>query len=344
MATQGLRKNVQIGVGLFPIEPPKEVAQFAKLADDLGYSRIYVGDSQLIWREAYITLAAIALNTSQATIGPGVSNPLTRDLTVIASALATLDELSGDRVFLGLGLGDSSVYTMGKRPSTVAQLERAIGVIRGLYSGMEATHDGAKVHLGYPREGKSLSILVAANGPRMLQMAGRCADGAILPAGLFPEYFDYYLRHIQEGAAAAGRDLKLDKFKFVLWVPCSIHQDGQAAKDAVRSHVARVVKQDLPVKLPRDDQHIIDRIRTEYDYYEHMTVGTKHAELVPNTLVEKFAIAGTVSECRSQLESALAYGPYINEVAIIPYAFDPDAKSRMIRSFAEEVVTALAVK
>ena len=68
----------EFGVGLFPTEPLQKMIHLAKVSEEAGYSHIWVGDSHLIWREAYINMAAMMLNTTKVKLGTGVTNPLTR--------------------------------------------------------------------------------------------------------------------------------------------------------------------------------------------------------------------------------------------------------------------------
>ena len=109
--------NFEFGVGLFPTEPLPKMMQLAMVTEELGYSHIWVGDSHLIWREAYVNMAAMALSTTRVKLGPGVTNPLTRHPSVVASAYATLEEYAPGRTIVGIGLGDSSVETMGMKPA-----------------------------------------------------------------------------------------------------------------------------------------------------------------------------------------------------------------------------------
>jgi 5,10-methylenetetrahydromethanopterin reductase len=96
----------EFGVGLFPTEPLQKMIHLAKVSEDAGFSHIWVGDSHLIWREAYINMAAMALNTTKVKLGTGVTNPLTRHPSVLASAYATLEEYSPGRMIVGIGLGE----------------------------------------------------------------------------------------------------------------------------------------------------------------------------------------------------------------------------------------------
>jgi hypothetical protein len=119
--------NFEFGVGLFPTEPLPKMVQLAKVTEELGYSHIWVGDSHLIWREAYVNMAAMALNTIRVKLGTGVTNPLTRHPSVVASAYATLEEYALGRTIVGIGLGDSSVETMGMKPAKLSYFEKNYG-------------------------------------------------------------------------------------------------------------------------------------------------------------------------------------------------------------------------
>src|ERR671934_1790710 len=105
---------MDISLGLFPTESPRRLLDLIRLAEELGYHAVYVGDSQMIWREAFALLGAAALVTSRIRLGPGVTNPITRDPAVVAAAVETLVELAGPRIVLGIGAGDSSLRTLGK--------------------------------------------------------------------------------------------------------------------------------------------------------------------------------------------------------------------------------------
>src|SRR5436309_6659077 len=122
--------SLNFGVGFFPTEPLAKMTRLAKLSEDLGYSHVRIGDSHLIWREAFVNMAAVALNTTKVRIGTGVTNPLTRHPSVVASAFATLEEFAPERFVVGIGLGDSSVETMGLKPARLGDFEKAVAQMR----------------------------------------------------------------------------------------------------------------------------------------------------------------------------------------------------------------------
>jgi 5,10-methylenetetrahydromethanopterin reductase len=303
--------------------------QLAKLAEELGYTHVWVGDSHLIWREAYVNMAAVALNTSMVKIGTGVTNPLTRHPSVVASAYATLEEYSPGRMIVGIGLGDSSVETMGLKPAKLSFFEKTMQQMRELFAGKEVELEPGKIHLLHPCKSK-VPIYIAASGPKMLELSGRIADGIIVLVGVADDYIAHAKEKIAEGAKLAGR--RLEDINLVLWVPCAV-SDKAPAKDAVKAHVARVVAHPLPYVLDPKEQQILSEIRKTYDYYHHMDQQANHAEVIPDWLVEKFAIAGTAAQCKAQIERIKKTG--IQQIAIIPYSPPSGSREETIRGFAK---------
>jgi len=321
--------DFDFGVGLFPTEPLQKMIQLARVSEESGFSHIWVGDSHLIWREAYVNMTAMMLNTTKVKFGTGVTNPLTRHPSVLASAYATLEEYAPGRMIVGIGLGDSSVETMGLKPSTLANFEKSLEQMRELFAGKEAQLPSGKIHLLHPCKRK-VPIYIAASGPKMLELSGRIADGIIILVGVADDYIAHAREKIAAGAQAAGR--KLADISLVLWVPCAVSESA-SAKDAVKAHVARVVAHPLPYVLDPNEQKVLEEIRKTYDYYHHMDQQANHAEVIPDWLVEKFAIAGTVDQCRAQIERIKKSG--IQQIAIIPYAPPGGSREETIRGFAK---------
>jgi 5,10-methylenetetrahydromethanopterin reductase len=317
------------GVGLFPTEPLGKMIQLAKLSEELGFSHIWVGDSHLIWREAYVNLAAVALNTSKVKIATGVTNPVTRHPSVVASAYATLEEYSPGRMIVGIGLGDSSVETMGMKPAKLSFFEKTVQQIRDLFAGKEVELETGKIHLLHPCK-HVVPIYIAASGPKMLELSGRIADGIIVLVGVAEDYIAHAREKIAAGAKSAGRNL--EDIELVLWVPCAVSEIA-VAKDAVKAHVARVVAHPLPYVLDPQEQKVLADIRKTYDYYHHMDQQANHAEVIPDWLVDKFAIAGTVAQCRAQIERIKQTG--IQQIAIIPYGAPGGSREETLRGFAK---------
>lgn len=321
--------SLQYGVGLFPTEPIPRIVQLGKQAEELGFTHVWIGDSHLIWREAFVNMAAVALNTSRVVIGTGVTNPVTRHPSVLASAYATLDEMAPGRFAVGIGLGDSSLETMGRKQARLADFEEAVAQMRAVIEGGEAALESGNIRLNFSQNRK-IPFYVAASGPKMLELSGRVADGVIILVGVDSGALEKAVARIAAGAESAGR--KLSDIHLVLWVPCAVSEQP-GAKDAVKAHVARVIAHPLPFSLDDREQKVLDDIRQAYNYYQHMDQRASQARVIPDWLVDKFAIAGDSDECRAKVEELKRSA--VQQVAIIPYDVGGADRGETLRLFAQ---------
>lgn len=324
---------------------PESLAGFGELCRETeaqGFDWLGVADSQSVFRELYVALTLAALNTSRVRLGPVVTNPLTRHLVVTASAIASVDELSGGRAVLGLGSGDSAITTIGAPPATVAGLEDSIVTLGRLTTGESVDRGGRpwRVH----RSRRRVPIYLAAEGPRTLELAGRVADGVICGLGLTPEVIALSLAAIERGARAAGRALDdLD----VWWFAKTGLADTRAAaiepiKMALAASANHAFRFTLEGKGLSPDLH--ERIRTlqrEYNAHQHEIAGAANASLpdrfdLTDFLVDRFAIAGTPADCVAQIRRALGAGA--RQFMITGFVPDPRA---FMRRWTKEVAGAL---
>ncbi|MFI5421168.1 MAG: LLM class flavin-dependent oxidoreductase, partial [Nitrososphaerales archaeon] len=103
-----------------------DTLRFVKFIEEKGFDQVWVGDSQLIHRDAYTDLARWSLNTSKIKLGPLVTNPVTRHPSVTASAICSIDEISNGRALLAIGTGETAVRRVGIKTRPVAELESAV--------------------------------------------------------------------------------------------------------------------------------------------------------------------------------------------------------------------------
>ena len=202
--------------------------------------------------------------------------------------------------------------------------------MREFFAGKEAELPSGKIHLLHPCKGK-VPIYIAASGPKMLELSGRIADGIIVLVGVADEYIAHAKEKIAVGAKAAGR--RVGRYQFGALGAVRGFRYARPAKDAVKAHVARVVAHPLPYVLDPNEQKVLEEIRKTYDYYHHMDQQANHAEVIPDWLVDKFAIAGTVDQCRAQIERIKKTG--IQQIAIIPYSPPGGSREETIRGFAK---------
>src|SRR6476620_9053825 len=133
---------MDFGFTLKPENDLKRTVELTKQAEANGFTYGWLFDSHVLWREPYVLLTLMAQATERMRLGTCVTNPATRAPSVTASALAVLDELSGGRMDLGIGRGDSARRVLGKPPTTMATLEEAIVTIRGLVEGRSVEYEG----------------------------------------------------------------------------------------------------------------------------------------------------------------------------------------------------------
>lgn len=323
------------GVGLFPTEPVGVIRDYTLLAEGLGYDNVWFGDSQNIWRESSITMGAAAVGTERVILGTGVTNAVTRHRSLLASTWASLAEFTGGRVALGIGTGDSSLRTMGLKPLTLAQLEEAVAELRTLLRGepVREPDSGTEFHLNYLTEPAEVPVYIAASAPKILRLAGRIADGVIVLVGTATEFVIAALTTIEEGARESGRSLA--DLHIVLWTPTAIAEDPVRARDLARAHVARVCIRPLPAEVDPSLRAAIDRIRDSYDYYHHMDTEAGHADIVPDALVDLFALAGSPDQCRDRLAELAKLN--IDQVSIVPFVQPGQSRATTIRTFAQIV-------
>lgn len=195
--------TVPIGIRLPPCVRADEVAQAARRAEELGFEQVYLPDSQMLWRDAFLTAYAVALATDKIRIGTAVSNVATRHPSVVAGLARTIGEVALGRFDLGLGVGNSSVEPVGLRPSRQEELRRGVDIIRSSLAGESVDFGTVQTRMRDPLHG--VPILLAASGPRNLRLAGEIADGAIFLSGVSPSAIRRGRTLVEQGALDAGK-------------------------------------------------------------------------------------------------------------------------------------------
>ena len=177
--------TIPLGISLMPHGPVADLVGLARIAENLGCCRCWVYDEGLATRDVYVAITAVALATSTIRVGTGITNPYSRHPGTTASAIATVDELSGQRAFVGIGAGGGmTLGPMGiERRRPVAAVEAMVGALRGLYAGEEVDVESEgfgfrSARLDYGRA--DTEIFLAGRGPRMTDLGGRLADGFVL--------------------------------------------------------------------------------------------------------------------------------------------------------------------
>ncbi|WP_028049194.1 TIGR03842 family LLM class F420-dependent oxidoreductase [Cellulomonas sp. URHD0024] len=331
---------MDFGVVLQTNPPASRTVELARQAETYGFSHVWTFDSHLLWQEPFVIYSAILAATRKVMVGPMVTNPATRDWTVIASLFATLNEMYGNRTICGIGRGDSAVRTLHGRPSNLATLRDSIHVVRELANGRAVEVNGAKVRFPWST-GSALDIWVAAYGPLALKLAGEVGDGFILQLA-DPDIAAWTIKVVRDAAERAGRDP--DAIEFCIAAPMYVGDDRDHMREQCRwfggmvgNHVADIVARygnDSPIPKALTD-YIAGR--QGYDYNEHGRAGNTHAAFVPDEIVERFCILGPAAEHVERLEELRALG-----VTQFAGYLQHDNKEETLRQYGEHVIPGMA--
>jgi len=300
---------MDFGFTLKPEHRYDHEVELARRAEANGFSYGWLFDSHVLWREPYVLLTLMAQATERMRLGTCVTNPATREPSVTASTLAVLDEISGGRMDLGIGRGDSARRVLGKPPTSMATLEEAIVVIRDLVEGRAVTYEGTELKL--PWSGQwNLPVWVAGYGPMALAMTGRVADGVILQLA-DPDLIRWLVGQVRAAEAAAGRpagSVKVQAAAPAHVGPREIGRDRTRWFPAlVSNHIVDLVNKYPREQLPESlTGYISDR--TGYDYHHHAEVGSSNAAFVGDEVTDRFCVLGEPAEHVEKLHALAAAG------------------------------------
>ena len=300
---------MDFGFTLKPDQPFERAVALTQQAEAAGFGYGWLFDSHVLWRDPYPLLTVMALNTQNMRLGTCVTNPAVRDPSVTASTLATLNEISGGRMVLGIGRGDSSRRVMGKPPTTLARLEESTQAIRNLVEGGHADEDGTDLHFTWTR-GDRLPVWIAGYGPKALELTARIADGVVLQLA-DPDLIRWFVDQLRDAAKAVGRDPK----EIQVMAAAAAHVGDQAmCRDRVRwfpalvsNHVVDLVNRYEPKDLPPALTGYV-RNREGYDYLHHAEVGSSNAEFVSDEVVDRFTVIGPVDQHIAKLKELAEAG------------------------------------
>ncbi|MGW1678378.1 TIGR03842 family LLM class F420-dependent oxidoreductase [Saccharopolyspora sp. NPDC002376] len=332
---------MDFGLVLQTDPPAWSVVDRMRRAEELGFSHGWTFDSCVLWQEPFVIHSQILSATERLRVGTMVTNPITRDWTVTASAFATLNDMFGPRTVCGIGRGDSAVRVIGGRPTTLATLEHAMHVIKELAEGREVPVDGTSVQLPWVRDGQ-LPIWMGAYGPKALELVGRQADGFILQLA-DPYLTRWMVDHVRQAARDAGRDPA--SITVCVAAPAYVGDDLAHAREQCRwfggmvgNHVADLVARygDTAAAVPTALTDYI-KGREGYDYSHHGRAGNRSTEFVPDEIVDRFCLLGPPDQHVAKLYELREAG--VDQLAI--YAMH-DAIDTTMDAYGEQIIPAVS--
>jgi probable F420-dependent oxidoreductase len=305
---------LSFGVTALPDPPYQRLIDLFALAERLGFDYAWTYDSHVLWQESTPTLALAAKATERIKLGHMVTNPGTREPTLLASMYATLHDISDGRMVMGIGRGDSARRYINQQPVPVKRFEQACRMIKPFMNGERVAWNDTEIQLSWVRsELPPIELHVAGYGPRALAVAGRVADGVIIQLA-DPDIIEWIMGTARAAAEEAGRDPSA--LKCIVSAPSHISDDLADAREQVRWFPAMVSNhvRDLIARYGADGsvvpRALTDYVpeRTGYDYDEHSRVGARHGAFVSDEICDRFCVLGTPDQAAEKLAQLEAIG------------------------------------
>jgi len=305
--------SLSFGVTVLPDPPSSRLVELFRLAESNGFEYGWTYDSHVLWQESFplLTLAAEATETMK--FGHCVTNPGTREPTVLASGYATLHDISDGRMVMGIGRGDSARRFIGQQPVKVAEFERRLRMIKDFMNGREVRWNDKDLQLKWVRpELPEIPMHVAGYGPKALAVAGRIGDGVIIQLA-DPVIIQWIMDTARKAAEEEGRDPSA--LQCIVSAPSHISADIADARDQVRwfpamvsNHVMDLIERyGFESDIPKELTEYV-RVRKFYDYEEHSRVGAKHGEFVTDEICDRFCVLGTPEQAAAKLKELESIG------------------------------------
>src|SRR5881275_2061142 len=195
---------VRISLRIPGTSPMPQLMALIQDVEAAGFDGAGILDSQLLCRDTFATMALAATQTSRLTLFPAVTNPFTRHASVLAGAIQTVEELAPGRVKFVIGTGYTSASTIGRKPATLAEMRACIATVKALVAGQTVDFHGTPGRLTYASS-RRIPVLMAASGPKAIELAGEIADGVLLLVGFNRGIVERALEHLERGARRVGR-------------------------------------------------------------------------------------------------------------------------------------------
>ncbi|SIS08765.1 5,10-methylenetetrahydromethanopterin reductase [Natronorubrum daqingense] len=299
--------DVTWGIELTPEHPPEKVASLASLAEDEGFD-VALASSHYFNRDPFVTLSQMAAATDDIRLGPGVVNPYETHPVKLAAQTATIDEISDGRAVFGVGAGDrSTLANLGiEREKPLRRVLETFTLAADLWDGETVTREGvvtardASLNLDPPSE--KIPTYVGAQGPHMLRMSAKHADGVLINAA-HPRDLEWAAGQLEQGLDE--RPDEYGPFESLAFASVSVAGDEDAAREAARPPVAFIVGGAAEPVLER---HGIDReaAGAVSDALERGELTEAFGRVTP-AMIDAFCIAGTTDTVADRFEAALEH-------------------------------------
>ncbi len=309
-------------------------------AEGAGFNSLYVTEA---WRSGFVPLTALAMATQRVRLGTYVLNAYGRSPLITGMSAIDLDELSGGRLFLGVGSGNRHInedWQGVPHTEPYQKMKEYIECLKQIVRtplGTPMVYEG-KIHRMHWTPAvnpfrESIPIYLSAIFPRMVKVAGQAADGVAIGAMGSVEYLrDVLQLRVREAAAQAGRDPQ--SLGYVMAIFVSVSEDRQQARQAAREAICRLFS---PLPHPYYDFLLREQgFSAAADAAQKLVPAGKlkqAAETIPDEAIDRLTIAGTPAECRqriAQYEGIVEEVICVNVSYAVPNETDPLGSYRQI--------------
>ena len=317
----------------------REGLDIARYAEEKGFEAVWQAESRLV-RDAIVPMAAYAAVTERIKVGSGVINNWTRNIGLLAATFLTLDDLAPNRIICGIGAWwDPLAKNVGiNRTKPLKAMEETVTVMRRLLNMERVTYEGEFVNVhGIEldvvhgrREPRNVPIYIGATGDKMLEMAGRIADGVVMNYCVPVDYNDIAIEQLMVGLKNAGR--RLDDFDRPQLVVCSVDEDHDRAIDTTRELLCQYLAQQPHIaKASGVSADVVQKIQAILGWPATHEQIQKAKHLVPEELIHRITASGTPAEAKAKVQEYIDHGC----TCPILYAVGGNAKL-LIDTFAPE--------
>jgi 5,10-methylenetetrahydromethanopterin reductase len=317
--------------------PIRDGMSYSQYAEARGFEAVWQAESRLV-RDAIVPMAAYAAVTDRIKIGSGVINNWTRNIGLLAATYLTLDDLAPDRIICGIGAWwDPLARDVGiNRRKPLLAMRETVEVMRRLLNMENVTFHGEFHHVDGieldvvhgRREPRNVPIYIGATGPKMMELTGEIADGAVLNYCVPPDYNDEAMERLDIGARRAGRRVEdLDRPQLVV---CSVHEDWRTAIDGAKELLTQYLAQQPHIaKASGVAPETVQEIHSILGWPATKEQVRQAMPLVPDELVVRITASGTPDDVKAKVRE------YVDHGATCPVLYPLGDVKLMIDTFAD---------
>lgn len=301
---------------------PRQIVQRAKEIEAEGWDGGFYPDSQVMSPDALALLAWCASATDTLSLGTGTSNPATRHPSIIASAVAAIQVLSGGRMTLSIGRGDSSLAYIGVPPVPLSYYEKSLAAIQAYLRGDPVSTDTAAEFLGELNRGfDRLSVAEVPETSQLKWLPDGCAKAEVEATASGPKVIAIAARHADRISFALGADVsrlkwaidialtELDRIgrdpkslTFGAYIPCFPHKDAELARELASGLVASMSRfsamhKKVNAPVTARERENMERVAATYNMKEHGGSASEQARTLDADFIDNFALVGDPQKC-----------------------------------------------